>query len=691
MKQIQTKTILLLVSLLFSFNLIFAKDYFVSNNGNDSNTGTSMGKPWRTIEKINQTRLYPGDKILFNRGDEFYGEIVVRYSGSEQNPILFSAYGEGNKPVLKGSVSINNWKREDGKKYKATVNDSILNFYVDGVMQTSARYPNSGFLFVDEQIDPDTKFYDADLPGEDNYWNGAMIRYRTCDWVTRHGVVTAHENKCITLREVEFPNAKTVDQIVFGSGYYFDNKFEELDSISEWFYNPDESALYFMPGERNIQNINAEGVALKTAFTLLPEVSHIEISDLSIKNFFSTGIDAQGKNKGIYIIDNDFVNINSEGIHFAFGASNCLVKGNVLKDILGRGIYFIEASNCSITENQIKNIGLKYGYGISGLNGMIGIIIVNSEKSNSDNRQLSTKNTISYNRLENIGYNGIRMDGNHSKIHYNLVDNAVCRLNDGSGIYCWAGQDKGYTAHNVILGNIVANIKGNKTDGLNNHFHLMANGIYADNRTEDITIEDNVIANITSNGVFLNAGCKNSKVLNNTIFNASIGILANEYWNLGTKGNVVTGNTVFVPSTEQYCVGIKNHSNFFTDSVASFQNNNYYSLYENNVAMIMEKSSLPGVQVKQFYSMGAWQKRNGQDTNSVRVHFTTPYDPNKQSPFYGPEIIINDSKKEKEFDFGEKTYYDLEGNSLGSTFSLKPFDAIIVLRKKQFLNGENKK
>ena len=44
--------------------------YYVSSSvGNDSNNGTSVSTPWRTLNKVNTSTFQPGDSILFSRGD----------------------------------------------------------------------------------------------------------------------------------------------------------------------------------------------------------------------------------------------------------------------------------------------------------------------------------------------------------------------------------------------------------------------------------------------------------------------------------------------------------------------------------------------------------------------------------------------------------------------------------------------
>ena len=89
--------------LLLSFSLCAQNQYYLSSStGNDNNNG-SQTQPWKTLSKISNTTLGPGDTVYFKKGDTFRGHYVVNGSGTEGNPITFKSYGSGNQPVISGS------------------------------------------------------------------------------------------------------------------------------------------------------------------------------------------------------------------------------------------------------------------------------------------------------------------------------------------------------------------------------------------------------------------------------------------------------------------------------------------------------------------------------------------------------------------------------------------------------------
>ncbi|MBC7627660.1 hypothetical protein [Ferruginibacter sp.] len=44
--------------------IIKTKTYYLASTGDDKNKGT-INSPWKTIKKINEVHLLPGDKVLF--------------------------------------------------------------------------------------------------------------------------------------------------------------------------------------------------------------------------------------------------------------------------------------------------------------------------------------------------------------------------------------------------------------------------------------------------------------------------------------------------------------------------------------------------------------------------------------------------------------------------------------------------
>ncbi len=107
--------------------------YVSSENGDDANDGTSENKAFKSLDKINEITLQPGDKVLLEKGSVFDDQYIhVKGSGSAEAPIEISTYGEGDRPQInangKGVWYQNYGGRLDNTwhKYQGNVSSTIL-------------------------------------------------------------------------------------------------------------------------------------------------------------------------------------------------------------------------------------------------------------------------------------------------------------------------------------------------------------------------------------------------------------------------------------------------------------------------------------------------------------------------------------------------------------------------------------
>lgn len=77
--------------------------YFDAKNGKDSNSGTSAGQAFRSLEKIRSLKIKPGDSILLKSGAIFTEQLYFSGKGKENQPIVIGKYGGEQKPHLKGN------------------------------------------------------------------------------------------------------------------------------------------------------------------------------------------------------------------------------------------------------------------------------------------------------------------------------------------------------------------------------------------------------------------------------------------------------------------------------------------------------------------------------------------------------------------------------------------------------------
>src|SRR5262245_53158363 len=82
-----------------------ATTYYVSGQGNDTWRGTSTSRPWRTINRVNQQKLSPGDRVLFLATQTFTGSLYLapEDSGTLTKPVIIGSYGNGRAWISSGT------------------------------------------------------------------------------------------------------------------------------------------------------------------------------------------------------------------------------------------------------------------------------------------------------------------------------------------------------------------------------------------------------------------------------------------------------------------------------------------------------------------------------------------------------------------------------------------------------------
>ncbi len=128
--------------------------YYVSNDGLDSNSGTSVDLPWRTINKVNVSSFLPGDAVLFRRGDEWYEALTITSSGTEEQKILFGNYGSGPRPRILGSIRLTAWSHVSGDIWvsDAEVTDPSLGAPHGGSQAGAGGYPGGAWFVASDGV-----------------------------------------------------------------------------------------------------------------------------------------------------------------------------------------------------------------------------------------------------------------------------------------------------------------------------------------------------------------------------------------------------------------------------------------------------------------------------------------------------------------------------------------------------------
>ncbi len=80
-------------------------DYYISAFGDNSNAGISTKQPWQSIDRMNATRLQPGDSVWFHANHTFKGNLTLSDADTDASdkPITFGSYRNGRATINAGT------------------------------------------------------------------------------------------------------------------------------------------------------------------------------------------------------------------------------------------------------------------------------------------------------------------------------------------------------------------------------------------------------------------------------------------------------------------------------------------------------------------------------------------------------------------------------------------------------------
>lgn len=631
-----------------------ATSYYVASSGSDANNGTSASTPWQTLTKVNSGSYNPGDNIYFNRGNTFYGELIITSSGNSFSQIYISSYGTGARPIITGLSTISSWTSVGGGIYKAacascTVNDNVV--LLNGNQVSMGRWPNTGYKTISASTS-NTNIVDNSLTNSPN-WTGGQVVIKEDNWRLSVNLITNHFDSSITYTPTTFVTPTP------GYGYFIQNDSLTLDTLWEWYYSASTGNMWMYFGSNTPSTYTVQSATVDTLISVRPNVKWVIIDNIDVVGSTFWGIYITGSDSNI-VVQNCTFNFSGNAAYFNNGQYCKIINSNI-NHSNGIGIVHTDTSSYIGTfYDTVENSGTIAGqdryYSIQLVNpaypAYIGIV------------SLGYYGQTEYNRVDTCGYDGI-LTYYDSTVDHNEVNYFCYLLMDGGGIYHVGYTDT--TKVHLIFANVISNGIGNTT-GTTTNFPL-ANGIYIDQNNYGIHVDSNTIYNCNGNGVLFH-DARSCHARNNTIYNSSYNpgsqSINMDADNLSqpVENDTMTRNIVAITSSSaQFLAGV---SSFVTPE---FWSNNTGIIIDSNYYSFTVGASLPIFLVNNganhYVKYTSWL-----DTVLTDIH----------SKFYltANQFYVNNTAFPVTYSLAEQAYSDVYGNYYTNFITVQPFSSVIL-------------
>ena len=554
---------------LISISYLQGINYYVATSyGSDSNNGTSINTPFKTIGKAASV-MSSGDKCYIRQGRYHETISIDDLDGSSGSAIVFTNYNN-ERVVVDGTTPITSTWTQVGSSniWRTKLSADIWQLFVNWEEQVMARWPNAKFsddtiwdndnYWAKGTIDDDENAYTNGTIIDDPYTNSAgttidlsatgfdldetnkqaIAILNLGSFRTWSRIVTSHSGN--TFNYATVPSWKTKHHY-----YYLEGRKEFLDQEGEWWYdtyNSADSLYYYAANGVNPNRLDFRGKVQSYAFSITGS-QYIQIKNLE---FFATTVYfSNADNCLVYGCNFMYpscskrmlrtVDTEPEMTKFASGSSGSSIRNCAFRNTDGTALEMWGGTdtvdNCyfnkidySVADNSSIMLTIR-------MNGTSNVFRKNTvhKTGGSATVMVGDAGLVEYNNLYDTGH--LQSDGAMIQFMEGQQDGAICRYN-------WLHDTEKYGARFDHSG---------AADGTNGIMH------------------HNLAWNCESGGIMVKGD--NHKIYNNTVLNS------------GSKNDIIVFQ---VNSGDHASTIVKNNA---ADKIANHRTNNVaidFGTYTNN-------------------------------------------------------------------------------------------------------------
>ncbi|MCX8034991.1 MAG: right-handed parallel beta-helix repeat-containing protein [Candidatus Dojkabacteria bacterium] len=412
---------------LFNFTSANFNTYYIdSQNGNDTNSGDSESRPWKTLKNLERITLKPGDRVLLKRGSFFNEELKINGSGTNRDKIVIDTYGSGNIPIINGTrlTNASEWQPSTQRANVYRIKTFAGNIIVNDKKGTEKKNINS--LTNDGDYYKDYYSRVANTDGHLYVYLSRPISEYKLEISTINNLLTIKNNSHIIIRNIHFRGANQHNILITNDD---PNRVDSQITIENIVSSESRfSGIYLQHTRSNtirnseIRDNGQEGIRMLVREERFSNLGYNLIESNKVYNNVMPGILSEGYTSGIpmrgNVIKNNIIFNNGDGIYIRYTQDTFVLNNTVYSN--NNTNYFGEGDGIPLqsSSNNVIAGNVVFKHRNSGLH------IWGGQPTAEKPKYGRTDNNVFYNNISYENSKGFFISSSYSdnnKFYYNLV------------------------------------------------------------------------------------------------------------------------------------------------------------------------------------------------------------------------------------------------------------------------------